>query len=792
MDLKIAFRRLTRTPVFFVTASLSLALGIGATTAAFSVIHAVLLRSLPVRDPAALAIVATRNTGFQYSMSYPAYTYLRDHAASLDGLVAFRPQPVNVAAAGVTDRVTGMLVSDGYFGVLGVAMAAGAPLQRDDEVVLGHRYWQRRFGRSGDVIGTSIRINGHPFRIAGVASRAFHGTAVGSLPDVFVPMTFAPRLFDVATWLTNPRNHWLRIIARVRPEVGMDRAQAEMTVVFRQFGQQVLLPLAATDTQRRRAREGLIVLEAGWAGLLEMGNTVRPALFALAGLVGLVLVVACVNVSNLMVARAERLHRDTAIALALGATWFRLWRQSLIESAAVGAAGVSLGLVVALAMRGLLLELLPPRHELDVSIDGRVFGAAVLLTGLTTVALAFVAARHGTRVATARALKGEDLAARLWLRKGLIVAQLALAVVALAAASLFAQTLTALREVDPGFERERLLVVSTATDGYTPERRRAFYEQLLAEARALPGVAAAALASDEPLSVNTGWTIVSRRDPAGSPVPGSTSVAFISRDYFTTMGIPLVKGRDFAEREQTGPPGPVIVNEHFVRTHLPAGQEPIGVTVTANGGMTFEIVGVVKDSASAGLRDLDQQVLYVPRDTGVLHVRSTAAPEGLIPAIRAVVQRLDPGVPVVALRTIEEQLDRSLRTERAFALLSSAFGTLALVLSAVGLYGVMASAVSRRTKELGIRLALGAAPPRIVQLVLGEAGRLVIAGLAVGIPCAVLMARAIRSLLFGMQPGDWRQVVPALAVLVVVAALAAWIPARRAARVDPMTALRSE
>jgi putative ABC transport system permease protein len=804
MDLKIALRRLAKNPAFFATACVSLALGIGANTAAFSVVYAVLLRSLPVNDPASLAVVSTRYTGFQYSMAYPAYTYLRDHSASLDGLVAFRAQSLNVSAAGTTERVTGMLVSGNYFDVLGVRMATGSPIGADDDrvpasggsrglvAVLSHQYWTRRFNSDPAIVGSSLRINGHPFTVIGVAPPGFHGTRVGSLPDVFVPMMFSARVFDVPNWLSNPRNNWLRIIARTKADVSLAQAQAEMTVVFRQFHREVILPVADNDSTRRRAREALVVLEPGQTGLLEMGDAVKPTMAALMGLVGLVLLIACVNVANLMVARAERSHRDTAISLALGATRLRVWTQGLIESLAIGTVGLILGLVVAILMRGLLLQLVPDRQELDVSMDGRVFGASVLLALLTTLVLASVTARQSLRVGVIRALKGEDVAAKLWVRKGLIVTQLALSVVVLVSAALFTQTVNKLRLVDPGFEPDRVLLVSTATDGYSAEQRKTFHVRLLDNVRSIPGVVSAALANDAPLDVNTGWNILVQRDPSEPPRQAGASIAFISPDYFKTMGIPLLRGRDFDEHDEASALRAVIVNENFVRAYLPPGRDPIGASVVGNGNMTFEIVGVVKDSASIGLRDLDQHMLYVPRGQGVLHVRSAMPPASLTASIEAAVRRLDPNVPVFNVRTIGQQIDRSIRTERTFAMLSSTFGILALVLSAVGLYGVIANAVSRRRKELGIRLALGAEPRRILRLVLGEAGLLVALGVALGLPCALLSGRAMRSLLFGIQSGEWKSVAAALGVLIAIAALSAWIPARRASRVDPMVALRAE
>ena len=807
LDFKYGLRRLAKNPAFTIVACLSLALGIGANTAAFGVLYAVMLRALPVSDPGRLALVSTKGTGFQYSMSYPAYTYLRDHSSSLEGLVAFRAASVNVTTASATDRVTGTLVTGNYFDVLGVRMALGSPIQVDDDqtpgsggprglvAVLSHQFWTRRFNADAGVIGKTIRVNGYPATVVGVAPEAFRGTRVGSLPDVFVPIMFASRVYDSANWLPNPRNNWLRIIGRLRPDVTLAQAQAEMSVVFRQFNQDVVMPLVTNDAARQRLLQGVIILEAGRAGLLEMGNTVAPSLFILMGLVGVVLLIACVNVANLLVARAERHHRETAISIALGATGTRLWSQNVVESLIITASGVACGLVLARWMRELLVQLVPANQEMDVTMDAEVFWLSVGVGTITAIAFGTVTAWRSSRVGVLRSLKGEDVVARLWLRKGLIVGQLALSIVVLVAAALFGQTLSRLRLVDVGFDRERVIIASTAPSGYTPERRRLFESRLLEEVRAMPGVVSAALAGHEPLDVNTGWNINIRSDPNGPPQQASASVAFVSPDYFATMGIPFVRGRDFTARDFSAMPRPVIVNENFVRKYL-SGGDPIGSRVV-NGTWELEIVGVVKDSASFSLRDLDNHMMYVSGNGGfmggdVLHVRAAVAPAALTAAIEAVVRRIDPNVPVFNVRMIDQQLDRFLGRERTFARLSSAFGLLALLLSAVGLYGVIANAVNRRTKELGVRVALGAAPGSIVRLVVNDAALLVALGIGVGIPCAYLLGRAMQSLLFEVTPGDWRSVVAAVAALTIIAVASAWLPARRAARVDPLVALRSE
>jgi predicted permease len=804
MDLNHALRRLARTPGFVAAACVSLALGIGANTAAFSVVYAVLLRSLPVDDPSSLALVSAGNSGFQYSMSYPAYTHLRDHASTIDGLIAFRAQPLNVSAGDTTERVSGMLISGNYFDVLGIRMKAGSPIRPEDDEVAGtggrrglvavvsDHYWRRRLNGDAAVVGSTVRINDRPATIVGIAPEAFRGTQVGSLADVFVPMMFAAHVFtDYPNWLTNPQNNWIRLIARVPSGTSLPQAQAGMTAAFRQFNRDIILPLTTSDRAQQNVRARTIRLEPGQAGLLEMRN-VKPTLFALMGLVGVVLLIACVNVANLMVARAERQHRQIAISIALGATRARFWRQSAIDSLVIGAGGVGLGLVLAVWMRDLLLQLVPGRQELDVTMDMRVFVASATVGALTTVALAVVTGRHTMRVGVAGALKGTDLAPRLWLRKGLIVTQLALSVLVLVAASLFTRTLESLRAVDPGFDQERVLIASTATDGYSPELRADFDARLLQEVRAVPGVVSAALANDEPLRVRTGWTVSLRLDPAGPPQQVDVSVAFVSPDYFETMGMRILSGREFDERDRSGASTPVVVNERFANRYVPPGTEPVGSSFVGNGSMAFDIVGVVTNSASIGLRNLDQPMLYVPGGHGVLHVRSAVPPAALIGSIRAAVRRLDPQVPVFDVRTISEQIDLVIGRERTFATLSLIFAVLALVLSSVGLFGVMANAVSRRTKELGIRLALGAAPSVLLRSVLREAAVLVACGALIGLPSAWLMGTTIRGLVFGIGVNDWQSLAVPLAVLAAVAAVAAWLPARRASRIDPLIALRSE
>jgi putative ABC transport system permease protein len=809
-DVRYAVRRLGRSRGFTVVAALSLALGIGANTAAFGVLYAVLLRPLPVRDPGALAVVQQRRGGTQYSMAYPAYAYLRDHATrSIADVIAFRDTTVNLSDGRSTERVTGLLVSGNYFGALGIDTIAGSSITADDDrtpdtggargpvALLGEQYWARHFNRDPAIIGSVIRIQGEPLTVVGIVPARFRGTRVGALPDVFMPMMFATKIFGGPNTLTGATNNWLRIIIRKKPDATFTQAEAEMTVAYHQFNREFVLPIATTDQMRRRALDASIILEPGRAGLQEMRDRVSSPLFILMGLMVLVWLIASVNVAGLMVARAARDARDTAIQLALGASGARLWAQHLVESALLGAISVALGLVFATWMRSLLVQLVPARLELDLTLDQQVIAAALLFGLATTLLLGAVTGWQSTRRTIVPALKGDDVAARFWLRKLLIVGQLALSIVVLVAAGLFGQTLWNLRTADTGIEREHLLLASISPGAYPESRQGTFYTELLEKVRTVPGVLDVALSNDVPLDTNTGWTLRIPNEATGATTPVSSDVSFVSRDYFNTVGIPLRAGHPIEPGAPTHEPWLIVVNETFVRQYL-GGRTSIGARIIGNGTMTFEIAGVARDSASRGFREQPEPLMYVPLEQKgfsrglVLYVRSAVAPASLAATIETLIHRDDPDVSVRDVRTIEQHVDLVIGRERTFASLSSSFGLLALILSAIGLYGMLAYAVSRRTKELGIRLALGASPGRLVRMVLRDAGVLVLLGVAIGVPLASLLGGTIRGLLYGVQPSDWRSLAVAAVVLVAAALAAAWLPARRAAGVDPLIALRHE
>jgi predicted permease len=551
---------------------------------------------------------------------------------------------------------------------------------------------------------------------------------------------------------------------------------------------------------RQRALQASIVLHPGRAGLQEMRDRVQSPLFILMGLMLLVWLIASVNVASLTVARAERHHRDTAIHLALGASSARLWSQQLVESTLLGIASVAAGLILATWMRTLFVQLVPANQALDLTLDNEVIAGALLLGAATTPLVGVATGWQSTRRGIVSTLKGDDLASRFWLRKVLIVGQFALSIVVLVAAALFGQTLRNLRTADTGFDRDHLLLASLSTGVYDAPRQRTFYAQLLDKVRATPGVTSVAVSSDLPLDVQTGWTMALANDVSTTPAAAiSADVTFVSRDFFKTVGTPIVGGRipDLKAGSAATVPIQAMVNETFVQQYL-GGRNPLSVRVSGNGGTMFEITGVVKDSATRGFRNAPEPLLYVPLDESnlggglVLYVRSSVPPASLAATIETLIHRDDPEVTIKNVRTIEQHLDVAIGRERTFANLSSSFGLLALLLSAIGLYGMLAYAVSRRTKELGIRLALGASPRRLVGMVMSDAGGLIAFGLALGLPLAFALGGTIRSLLYGVQPGDWRSLAIAGVVLVTVSLVAAWLPARRAAAVDPLIALRHE
>ncbi len=841
-DLRYALRVFRQNPGFTAVAVLSLALGIGANTAIFSLINAVLLRYLPVRSPEQLVILARNPARPMTSANYPDYLYLRDNAKSYSGLIAYSGAWAwGFAAEGQPTQLAGVsLVSGNYFDVLGVTPALGRMFNAEDnntegahpDAVLSHGFWMRGFGGDTGVIGRRVRINGSPFTVVGVSRAGFTGAEVGVSPDIFLPIVMMRNVNPTARDWNTRFFWWLTAMARLKPGVSPAQANAELVVLRER--------IEANDPRNRRAapswdkdraiRQRGVVLP-GANGFAFMRNMVQKPLLILMVVVGVVLLIACANVANLLLARAAARQREIAIRLSVGAARWRLVRQLLLESVLLSVLGASAGVAFAFGGVRLLMSFAPRRGfpiTLDFTPDWRVllFLFAVALVAGTLAGLA--PALRATRPEILPCLKSETAplgfgGRRFDLRKALVVVQIALSVLLIAGAALLVRSLMNLRGLDPGFRRENVLLVSVdpALIGYKTQQVKSFYDRVVAETQRMPGVRSASAASILPLGGmrwNGDVTVEGyKRKPDERPYVDFNSV---TPRFFETMGIPILLGRDFraqdiplvaVERPEKFNPAMeddwrgdfarvALVNETFARRYF-AGQSPVGRRFSQGmeyrAGKSFEIIGVVRDARYFGLREPVEPMVYAPAWTSAsermwLCIRTTGEPAALVTHIRQKVREIDPGLWIAHVRTLEQNLDENIVQERMVATLSGLFGLLALALAAVGLYGVMAHAVARRTREIGIRMALGAPRRQVLWMVLRDALVMVAAGTAAGIPAALVLSKLVASLLFGVSPQDPATLAAAIVVLVAVAAAASWLPARRASTVDPMDALRYE
>jgi predicted permease len=807
-DALYGVRALFRSPGFTAVAVLSLALGIGANTAIFSVIDAVLLRELPVADPERLAVVAIPlvkrgEVTYGQSFSYPEFRHLRDQSRQLEGVFCFRSHSLSVGFGGSVERMPGALVSGNYFSLLGLHLALGTAIDPADDTlpgsggprgpiaVLSHRYW-KRIGGSPSIIGKVMDINGHPFTVVGVGPPGFTGTEIGEEADVFAPMMMQSVLTpENPNALEQRRNVWLRIMARLAPAAGPRQAESELTLLHQRFLNEDVQRMQSLTAERRRLlAEQRIVLLPGSTGISGLRKQYGTLLMILMVVVGLVLLIACANVANLALARAAARQREIAVRLALGASRGRLLSLVLTENLLLALTGTGAGLLLSFWARDLLVRALVPGRSLEVSLDLRVL-AVTFATGLASgVLFGLIPAIQSGRTSWVRPT-GMPIRR---VGRFLVAAQVALSALLLIGAGLFLRTLLNLRTIDPGFARQNILLANTDPElnGYSAERTKLFYRNLLEAARSFPGVRLASMADSSPLDNHTFWDFYLGKEQV------SSQVTKIAPGYFDLMNIRLLFGRDFTEQDRTGAPAVALVNESFARKFFP-GESAVGKRFGIGRGETnIEIVGVVQDSRYTGLRESGGPMLYVPYqqnrlfDAMVLHLRTAGNPAPVIAALREEVRRLDPNLPVYNIHTVEEQIDRTLAGENLMATVAALFGFLALLLSAAGVYGVMAYSVSRRTREVGIRVALGAGRGTITGLILRDAGVLVAAGVVAGVPAAYVLARLVSSRFFGVSPWDAPSIAAAVFALAIAGLLAAWIPARRAAAVDPMAALRSE
>jgi predicted permease len=825
-DFRLALRALRQSPAFTAVVVLTLALGIGANTAIFTLMDQVLLRMLPVKEPRELVLLDDPGVfqGFYFgdqTLSFPMYRELQDRSDVFAGVVGRFATSVQSSYRGSNERIAAELVSGDYFGVLGVVPSLGRAFTKDDDrnpgshlvAMLGHGYWKRRFGSDPKVLGQTLHLNGHPMTIVGVAPPGFNGVEVGAAPDVFVPLTMKAQMTPTWDHLDNHRSRWLNVLARLKPGVTAAQAEAGANVLYRQLLQEEMALVPEWSQKfRERYAQNRLYLRPGFRGLSQLRQSASLPLLLLMGMVGLVLLIACANVANLLLARGAARQRELAIRLALGARGRDLARQLLVESVVLAFAGGVLGLLVSAWTTDLLLRVLPFEGaartfhaEPDLRVGLFTLGVS-LLTGLV---FGLIPAWQTSRPAVTSTLKDEAGSVvgggHVRFRKGLVVAQVALSLLLLFGAGLLARSLHNLRSLDPGFDEEKLLTFSVdpSLGGHSPQSALEVFRRLQEDLSAQPGAVAASMASAALMTQDIAQATVKVDGYEAKEGENlNPQINSVGSGFFQTFGVPLLAGRDFGPADVAGAPRVAIVNETFARYFF--GQtSPIGrrFGFGRDKATDIEIVGLVKDSKSNNLRQEIPRYAYLPYTQGdgpdalgrmTFYVRSAQPEKAAALAIRQAVARLDPNLPVSDFKTMRAQVSESLFLERLVAGLSAAFGLLATLLAAVGLYGVMSYTVTRRTREIGIRMAIGAERSSVLWLVLKEVSMLAALGIGLGAPLALALSRFVQSQLFGLTPYDPSTLAVAMIFLALVTLGSGYLPARRATRVDPMSALRYE
>ena len=845
-DFRYALRQLRKNPGFTAIAVITLALGIGANTALFTLLDQLLLRLLPVKDPQELVLLTARGDHYgsnwgSNAISYPMYQDFRDHESLngpiFKGLMCRFGTGVNLSFEGSTERASGELVSGNYFRVLGVGALLGRTFTPDDNltpgghpvVVLSHGFWRARFASNRAIVGQTVIINGLNMTVVGVSEPGFDGVELGFSPQVFIPVMMQAQImpnYSSLNLLTDRRNRWVNIFGRLQAGVSAAQAKAALAPSFHQMLEMEVKDAAfrnASPYARDRFLKMTMDVLTGSKGRPSLRRQVETPLWVLMAIVVIVLLTACANVAGLLIARAMSRQKEIAVRLALGGNRFQLVRQLLVESVLLSLLAGVAGIVLAIWTTPALVSFLP---QSDTSLklqnwpDLRVLAFTLTVSLLVGILFGLAPALRSTRPSLLRSLKDQagtvaGSGGSVRLRKALVITQVSFSLLLLAAAGLFVQSLRNLRASGPGFPAENLIAfeLDPSLNGYSVERRKFFYQELTRNLNAVAGVQSAGLASVRILEGDEWDSSVTvegyESKPGENMNPYFNSV---SPGYFLTLGIPMLAGRDFTLQD-TGTishsigsttfevPRVVIVNESLAR-HYFGDRDPLGRHLGYGndpGTKTdMQIIGVVKDIRYTSLRDEIPRQVFVPYLTSPFiggmtgYVRSTLPQAQVSSIIHTEVSRLDSNLPVTSLRTLENQIDRSLRNERLVATLSAAFSLLSVLLSMLGLYGVMTHVVGLRTREIGVRMALGAQAGQVLRMVLGSGLRLVIVGLLVGLTAALGLTRVLSSLLFGIA-GSYPALLSAAAfLLAVIALLACYIPARRAAHVDPVKALRYE
>jgi predicted permease len=827
-DIRYGLRVLRKSPAFTVVAVLTLALGIGANTAIFSLINAVLLKMLPVHNPTELAIVGdpamvhTRSNGtpsFTH-FSYPLYKELSAGNHVFNGLLAssevHRTRLADANSKEITQDANAVLVSGNYFSVLGVNALFGRVVSPDDDkaadaspvAVLGYDFWKSKFAGSTGIIGQTIRINNSPFTVIGVAPQGFYGDTVGDVQDLWVPITTQRQLVLGRDWLNDLGSSWVHCIGRLRTGVTVGQAQADINVLLQQL---IAGPLGSrfTKEDRETASKAKIQVVAGGSGFSDLRGDMRQPLFLLMAIVGFVLMIASVNVANLLLARATARQKEIAVRMAIGATSLRVIRQLLTESVLLGIAGGAIGLLFARWGTAALLKI-SGNTDLEVSPDASVLAFTAAISVTAALLFGLIPALRSRTVSVAPVLKaGTQGAARRssgwnW-GDVLVAAQVAVSLLVLFTAGLLIRSLQNLRNVDLGYSREHLLLISTdpRAAGLNPAQITNFGNEMAAQLASLPGVRAVTYSKNGLFSGSeSGETL---KIPGYTPrIDDDLNAAAdeIGPDYFKAIGIPMLLGRDIGSQDTATSPKVAVINESMAKFYF-GKENPIGrkfaVDDEPHRSQFIEIVGVARDARDHTLRKEVDRRFYIPFAQSDLatpvvnfEVRLNGGSGGIVDSVRKLVKAYNSGILFGSARPLDRLLDRAMNSEILIARLSSFFAGLALVLACIGLYGLLSYSVTARTREIGVRVALGATRSDVLWMILQHAFKLLMFGVVVGLPLSLLAARFLGSMLFGTKPTDLVSMATVILVLGSVATLAGLIPARRATKVDPMIALRYE
>ncbi len=828
-DLRYALRTLLKSPLFLLVAVLSIGIGIGANAAIFSLMDQVLFRPLPVKDPDRLFLVdlAPGRIGATFTenaTSHVAYRKLRASQTVFRDLMATYQDRANITYRGRSETATVLAVSGNYFSGLGLEASRGRLLgDADDQqrlghpvVVLSHGYFQRRFGADEAIIGQTIRLNGRPYEVIGVAPAGFQGLEFERVASVYVPM--AQKTAITTTWdgMDDPNYYFLHVFGALKPGLRVEQAKAHLDTLAPALIEEELKGFPAMPARgQQRFRQKRFSLIPVNTPLLGERQSLEKAFALLMGVVGFVLLIACANVANLMIARASAREKEVAVRLAMGAGSGRIVRQLLVESTMLALAGGALGLLASIWMLDGIIALNPVENAAELFVsskpDWRVAGFCFAVSLGAALLFGLMPAARGVTKRIVESLKENtgalaSNASQGLLRRALVVAQVTISVVLLVGAGLFARSLGNLRAQNPGFNPEYLLSfrVDPSLNGYERDRAVAFLENFSRDLAALPGVKNVSVASVPLLSNSVQEMTMSVEGIRSGEGRNMNSRANeVGPGYFAAMGYPILLGREFRETDRANSLKVAVVNEVFAKEYFNGNAigKKIGFGRLRDGGLrlTMEIVGVVRDGKHANMREQSpSRFVYTPytqseRIEGMtFYVRSQVDPERLVGDIRSSLRRVDENLSLFNVQTMERVIDRALVLERMLSILCSAFGLVATLLAALGLYGVMAYNVARRTREIGIRLALGADRGRVVSMVMQEAGRMLAIGLALGLPVAYGLGKLVESQLWGVQSGDLMVMSAAVGLMTLVAAAAGWLPAWRAGRVQPMRALRYE